>query len=35
MHALFDPDDHNECNAAVLSMHCTESNGEISRKNDH
>lgn len=33
MHALFDPDDHNACNS-VLSMHCTESNGEISRKND-
>lgn len=34
MHASFDPDDHNECNAAVLFMHCAESNGEISRKND-
>jgi hypothetical protein len=34
MHASFDPDDHDGCNAAVLCMHCTESNGEISSKND-
>lgn len=33
MHALLDPDDHNECNA-VLRMHSIESNEEILRKND-